>query len=65
MLGVCTLYPLPYLEAPIAQLDRAPDFESVGREFESPWAHHDKAGYRVEEREYAEISTLYPTLRRP
>ncbi len=26
--------------APIAQLDRAPDFESVGREFESPWARH-------------------------
>ncbi len=28
----------PY--APIAQLDRAPDFESVGRRFESCWAHH-------------------------
>ena len=27
-------------DAPIAQLDRAPDFESVGREFESPWARH-------------------------
>ncbi len=24
--------------APIAQLDRAPDYESVGRVFESPWA---------------------------
>jgi hypothetical protein len=26
------------LGAPIAQLDRAPDYESVGRVFESPWA---------------------------
>ncbi len=25
-------------DAPIAQLDRAPDFESVGRGFESLWA---------------------------
>ncbi len=25
--------------APIAQLDRAPDFESVGRGFESLWAY--------------------------
>ena len=24
--------------APIAQLDRVPDYESVGRVFESPWA---------------------------
>ena len=28
------------LVAPVAQLDRAPDFESVGREFESPQARH-------------------------
>ena len=28
------------LFAPVAQLDRAPDFESVGREFESPQARH-------------------------
>lgn len=26
--------------APIAQLDRAIDYESIGREFESLWAHH-------------------------
>ena len=26
--------------APIAQLDRAVDYESTGREFESLWAHH-------------------------
>jgi hypothetical protein len=26
--------------APIAQLDRASDFESEGQEFESPWGHH-------------------------
>ena len=25
--------------APIAQLDRVTDYESVGRVFESPWAH--------------------------
>ncbi len=25
--------------APIAQLDRAPDFESVGRRFESYWVY--------------------------
>ncbi len=36
-------------DAPIAQPDRAPDFESVGREFESPWARHMKiSGSRVE-----------------
>ena len=37
------LTPIPCSLAPIAQLDRAPDFESVGREFESPWAHHENA----------------------
>ena len=26
--------------APIAQLDRASDYESEGRKFESCWAHH-------------------------
>ena len=26
--------------APIAQLDRATDYESVGQRFESSWAHH-------------------------
>ena len=31
--------------APIAQLDRAPDYESVGRPFESGWARH--ASYMV------------------
>ena len=25
--------------APMAQLDRVTDYESVGRVFESPWAH--------------------------
>ena len=29
-----------FLLALIAQLDRATDYESVGREFESLWAHH-------------------------
>jgi hypothetical protein len=29
------------LDAPIAQLDRASDYESEGRRFESCWAHHD------------------------
>jgi hypothetical protein len=28
--------------APIAQLDRASDYESEGRVFESPWAHSAK-----------------------
>ena len=37
-------FPLSYgiifvLAAPIAQLDRASDYESVGRGFESLWAH--------------------------
>ncbi len=37
-------FPLAYgiifvLAAPIAQLDRASDYESVGRGFESLWAH--------------------------
>jgi hypothetical protein len=27
-------------EAPIAQMDRASDYESAGRVFESPWARH-------------------------
>tara|TARA_R110001583_G_scaffold32107_2_gene109800 strand:- start:40599 stop:40811 length:213 start_codon:yes stop_codon:yes gene_type:complete len=27
-------------DAPIAQLDRASDYESEGRRFESFWAHH-------------------------
>jgi hypothetical protein len=49
-LGLCP--PRPYIgidrtglydyilntRAPIAQLDRVPDYESVGRVFESPWA---------------------------
>ena len=34
-------------DAPIAQLDRAPDFESVGREFESPWARHFSSEFMV------------------
>jgi hypothetical protein len=29
-----------FLNAPIAQLDRASDYESVGRGFESSWARH-------------------------
>ena len=31
-----------YYNAPIAQLDRASDYESAGRGFESLWAHHAK-----------------------
>ncbi len=34
-----TIYYLPR-HAPIAQLDRASDFESEGRRFESCWVHH-------------------------
>ncbi len=30
---------IPHKSAPIAQLDRVPDFESVGCKFESCWAH--------------------------
>ncbi len=30
--------------APVAQLDRVPDFESVGRRFESCRAHHTRGG---------------------
>jgi hypothetical protein len=42
---------LPYgiillLNAPIAQLDRASDYESVGRGFESSWARHFLASFR-------------------
>ena len=29
-----------FFNAPVAQLDRAPDFESVGRRFESCRAYH-------------------------
>jgi hypothetical protein len=32
--------------APVAQLDRAPDFESVGRGFESLRARHNFISYR-------------------
>jgi hypothetical protein len=39
-LGPCALS--LFLCALIAQLDRATDYESVGREFESLWAHHKK-----------------------
>ena len=33
--------------APVAQLDRAPDFESVGRGFESLQAYHNREKGRV------------------
>ncbi len=38
-------FPVPYgmifiSNAPIAQLDRASDYESAGRGFESSWARH-------------------------
>ena len=29
-----------FRSAPVAQLDRAPDYESVGQRFESSQAHH-------------------------
>ena len=32
--------------APIAQLDRVTDYESVGRVFESPWAHQQYQALR-------------------
>jgi hypothetical protein len=32
------------ITAPIAQLDRVPDYESVGRRFESSWAHQENQG---------------------
>ena len=35
-------HPIPLLHAPVAQPDRAPDFESVGRRFESCRAYHVK-----------------------
>ena len=31
--------PPPYIHAPVAQLDRAIDYESIGQEFESSQAH--------------------------
>jgi hypothetical protein len=37
----------PPVSAPIAQLDRAPDYESGGRRFESYWAHHKIKGYGI------------------
>ena len=36
--GRAAKYPV-FLRAPIAQLDRASDYESEGRLFESAWAH--------------------------
>ena len=33
---------LRFFYAPIAQLDRAPDFESVGRRFEPCWARQEQ-----------------------
>lgn len=33
-------HPIQTYKAPVAQLDRAPDFESVGRGFESLRARH-------------------------
>ncbi len=33
-------HPVYFKYAPVAQLDRVPDFESVGRRFESCRAHH-------------------------
>jgi hypothetical protein len=41
----CYLIEKPF-GAPIAQLDRAPDYESVGRVFESPWARQLNQGVR-------------------
>ncbi len=37
----------PILNALVAQLDRATDYESVGRTFESSQAHHKIKGLRV------------------
>jgi hypothetical protein len=34
------------MKAPIAQLDRASDYESAGRVFESPWARHESCKVR-------------------
>jgi hypothetical protein len=34
------------MEAPIAQMDRASDYESAGRPFESGWARHKKQWVR-------------------
>ena len=40
-IAIFTDYSSPlFLHAPVAQLDRAPDFESVGRRFESCRAYH-------------------------
>jgi hypothetical protein len=43
--GHCSVFCRGFnLSAPVAQLDRAPDFESVGRGFESLRAYHKIKG---------------------
>jgi tRNA(adenine34) deaminase len=53
---------LPVLSyvAPIAQLDRATDYESVGQRFESSWARHSS----VHTEEYAELAEFTTAKRR-
>ena len=51
-------YSLPFKAAPVAQLDRAPDFESVGRRFESCRA-------RQPFRELLSVALPVPSRRKP
>ena len=44
--GIWLPTPLASRSAPIAQLDRASDYGSEGREFESLWAHSEKPRHR-------------------
>jgi hypothetical protein len=37
-----------FLDAPIAQLDRASDYESAGRGFESLWARHYEPNHKFQ-----------------
>src|SRR2546426_12502403 len=44
--------------APIAQLDRASDYESEGRVFESPWAHSRRSVVRQSLQPSQELADL-------
>jgi hypothetical protein len=46
------------MEAPIAQMDRASDYESAGRVFESPWARHEPC----EVSGFHELSVVHGTI---
>src|SRR5207249_10504979 len=48
----------PLRHAPIAQLDRASDYESEGRVFESPWAHSRRSVVRQSLQPSQELADL-------